>query len=58
MKIHIHTEGRKHLSDGGVEDLEVGRLWVRRQDQGPYYNAWGAAGKLCVGDLGGGGGGV
>ena len=44
-KIYIHSAGCKHLSDGGVEDLEVGRLWVRGQDQGAHNNAWRAAGK-------------
>ena len=32
ITMHIHTAGCKHLSDRGVEDLEVGRLWVRGQD--------------------------
>ena len=45
ITMHIHSAGCKHLSDRGVKNVEVGRLWVRRQDQGPHNNAWGAAGK-------------
>ena len=40
--------GSKYIPDGGAENIEAWRLWLRRQDQSSHHHAWRATGDASL----------